>query len=1070
MPSDYDSIREKNIEGYGKYNHHLSHFADLYSTRTHFIWELLQNTEDALSRRQDSSHHGYVHFNLLADRLEVRHNGAPFVEDERRRDVSGICGIGEGTKTGDYTQIGTFGIGFKSVYAFTFFPSIHSGDEHFEIKRFVEPHGLTNDDAPAMQEHETCIVLPFDTYENRPEWAFRESLSAEQSVSEISNALCNLGVRSLLFLRQLSELKWTLPDGSCGHFLREVTDETNSSRVVRVTDGDILEEWQLYQREECIQDGRQSHDINVEVAFYLRDGKVQRAKGTELVAYFPTEKMTGLGFLIQAPFKITKSRDNIKSDDPANKQIIKIAGQLTADSLEILRDSNLLDVSSYDALPLQYPEDNFFAPVYEEVRKALREKPLLPAHDGHFVRAEEAKVARGAELTKLFSHKQLGELLGKDELIWLDPSITANGQYSGFYTYLVGRKRQYDRAWDIEPLMDGLLIDANALASRLKSEFLADQDVSWLISFIGYVEKNSRPFLEKQVPILRLQNGEQVSLVSDVIGQPPAYFPPEDDIGLDLSEFPVLIRPLAEHDGVRGFLLKEGIGTIGDLAVIKQCILPKYRQGVHSHDGHLLDVEKIVSAYNKISQDEKGRLENSLKTTPFVLTRSLVVDTKKYQNPDSAYIENDELKTYFSGNDSIAFVKSIYSKSMLEIIAKVGASQKIRITCKLYAGSESNVSLNYNGRYRRGLKGFDPDIKVDGLVCALSNISEAKSQIVWNNIAVKYSNCIKGKVVRSSRQDFSPDASVYEEKEEISKFGHLLINQAWLPGPNKSFLRPCELTLDDLPDAFIRDDKLADQLGMRKNSMAKLAEEVGVNPNDIELLKKYPDALDKLKADLATKNVDPEFPTRSVANLEDREEQVGDHYDNRSGGELDERKTGQSTENGDPDFPTDPVSNLEDREERVGDQYDDSPEKKYRIREGSDRSSRGSINPSVGLRNKYTNPSGQMVCQVCKKEMPFKKKNGEYYFEAVDAFTKKYFNKEHDALFLALCPVCAARYKEFVKLDKYEMRSFKDMLANSINMEMPMQLGQWNTSIRFVEKHFVDIQTILQNSEEDDES
>ena len=102
--------------------------------------------------------------------------------------------------------------------------------------------------------------------------------------------------------------------------------------------------------------------------------------------------------------------------------------------------------------------------------------------------------------------------------------------------------------------------------------------------------------------------------------------------------------------------------------------------------------------------------------------------------------------------------------------------------------------------------------------------------------------------------------------------------------------------------------------------------------------------------------------------------------------------------------------------------------------------------------------------------MPFKKKSGEYYFEAVEAFTKNYFRKEHEALFLALCPVCAARYKEFVKLDKYKMISFKDALVNTIDMEIPMQLGEWSTSIRFVGKHFADIKTILQRSEEDDEA
>lgn len=104
MSTDYEAIRQKNIKEYGEGSRHLAYFADIYSTRTHFIFEVLQNAEDALSRRPSGGTAGYVHFHLHSDRLEIRHNGAPFTEDN----VIGICGIGEGTKAGDFTQIGKF--------------------------------------------------------------------------------------------------------------------------------------------------------------------------------------------------------------------------------------------------------------------------------------------------------------------------------------------------------------------------------------------------------------------------------------------------------------------------------------------------------------------------------------------------------------------------------------------------------------------------------------------------------------------------------------------------------------------------------------------------------------------------------------------------------------------------------------------------------------------------------------------------------------------------------------------------------------------------------------------------
>ena len=73
--------------------------------------------------------------------------------------------------------------------------------------------------------------------------------------------------------------------------------------------------------------------------------------------------------------------------------------------------------------------------------------------------------------------------------------------------------------------------------------------------------------------------------------------------------------------------------------------------------------------------------------------------------------------------------------------------------------------------------------------------------------------------------------------------------------------------------------------------------------------------------------------------------------------------------------------------------------------------------------------------QICEEEMPFKKRDGKYYFEAVEAFTLYYFRKEHHAQFLALCPLCAAKYKEFIKRDKTAMENLYLTLKNSANLK-----------------------------------
>ena len=198
------------------------------------------------------------------------------------------------------------------------------------------------------------------------------------------------------------------------------------------------------------------------------------------------------------------------------------------------------------------------------------------------------------------------------------------------------------------------------------------------------------------------------------------------------------------------------------------------------------------------------------------------------------------------------------------------------------------------------------------------------------------------------------------------------------------------------------------------------ASELGVTLEDIEFLKRHPDEFARLKAAIASKKEKPIFPTRKV-------------------------------------------TNLERRQERLKEQLTDAPEKNYEERERSVRITRGAIDPSLWLREQYTNDAGQMVCQICKEEMPFKKRNSkEDYFEAVEALSRDHFPKEHEAQFLALCPLCAAMHTEFVKRDESAMSNLRQALLNSDQPEVSVSLGGIQTSIWFVENHFHDIKTILE--------
>jgi hypothetical protein len=264
--------------------------AHQYSKKTHFIFELLQNAEDAEATE--------VEFRVESQRIVFSHNGTRLFSDE---DVESITSIGKSTKLTNYTQIGKHGIGFKAVFAYTHTPRIHSGDKHFDIEDVVIPCPLSGDDVPTdLKPGETRIILSFDSDATPKNIRFRELVPAETAKADISDALKKLNIRTLLFLRHIKKIRWTLTDGTKGVQSRKPGSgpdperKSLSYRYVDVTDGDRTENWVIFEQEVDVIDDGKKRKCTVEVAFLVENGKVVPARNTELVVYFPTEKKTGL--------------------------------------------------------------------------------------------------------------------------------------------------------------------------------------------------------------------------------------------------------------------------------------------------------------------------------------------------------------------------------------------------------------------------------------------------------------------------------------------------------------------------------------------------------------------------------------------------------------------------------------------------------------------------------------------------------------------------------------------------------------------------------------------------------
>jgi hypothetical protein len=163
------------------------------------------------------------------------------------------------------------------------------------------------------------------------------------------------------------------------------------------------------------------------------------------------------------------------------------------------------------------------------------------------------------------------------------------------------------------------------------------------------------------------------------------------------------------------------------------------------------------------------------------------------------------------------------------------------------------------------------------------------------------------------------------------------------------------------------------------------------------------------------------------------------------------------------EFPTTEMPYSDRRAEKVTAEARNAPLKTYEQRERSVRVSDGPIRSEAKsyLRAFYTNLDGQLVCQICEQAMPFKLPNGDYYFEAV-GYVKK-INEELKQNFLALCPVCAAKY---VHANGTAPDALLKSVMDAKGMTISVVLAEERQTVRFHPHHLKDLRHALKAAEQ----
>lgn len=888
--------RKKSIEVYkedGMIDVLINLIVDTYRDSAHFVYELLQNADDAEAtsvwfildkKGLFFSHNGKIHFSVSDPSVE---------RNSKAGHINAITTFSLSTKTSDASKtenkIGKFGIGFKSVFQYTSTPQIYNPPFLFEIQEYMIPveidmsyqEWLDDKEVTLDADETTAFYLPFNSNNRDREQAYED---IRKKLEELDNPL--------LFLNHLKLVQWQTQSKQ-GHFTKSI--ETSFEEISDLYDCEAtrtnIDDKSFYVFSRLSQFG-----YKYSIAYPLdKNGNVDfsdKYNGYTDYAYcfFPTRQEARAKFLIHAPFILTPNREGIKENKKENECLINQLAKLSVDSLLICKELQLVNDRFFNILPINYDrsgnKDNIFRPIYEAIALALRTQEILPINNGEdFVQSISAYWANSKDLRELLSYNNFKPLrdLYNDQSAQLVFSTVAERSSDLVSSYIVkdGDLVRYS-------------ITPDKMVTRLNQDFICKQDFEWIIKMYKFFDNQGTWLFEKlkKEPIIILEGYESNSYKATS----PLSF--DNKPKVFLSTNPPHSRPTVHkyfEENAKDFLLRIGIRQPQETERIKDIIYTYNQISVHEKYGFtsvkyktikelLNEFEAFIEFYKNISYNFNRKYDFicDLKKEKFIVTNQSVIDSDSNQvkylsepNNDLSriYLPSEELIQYFDGYANVKFFnrdfyKSIYDKYSEEYIhsflKELGLQDRpITIECD-YDYRHGNIDYlreEYGFKKRSTKTESVVDYTLEGLDNALSNINTQTSRFIFTTLKFLYvvSAYYKSESIKSTiRQQGLPP-----------KFVDLLQNRAWIYDSNNNLRKPSEIFVQDMSDIYDLTDSrsVIERLGIPSRppvSIEDIEKDFGFSQKEIlEILQR-----EKCKQDLETKITDDDISSETTQKIE----------------------------------------------------------------------------------------------------------------------------------------------------------------------------------------------------------
>lgn len=400
--SDVRSAKQNTKETLSDLNRAIRELSDkLYSTKTHFLLELIQNADDNTYAAGYNPELTFVFKKVKLEGIErtcllVHNNEVGFSE----KNLEALFQIAHSTKTKKEGFIGEKGIGFKSVFSVTDCPYIYSSGYQFKLPEkvcmgagvelgYIVPVWV--DECPAFLKEGTNIILPI----------VEKKISAEKLMKELQNVSAEI----ILFLKQLNKISIII-DYDNNKIERVIYREFNPIQQT-VTLCDQFTEDNTTECDKCdflykTKSIKKPATLNVEE----REGITERdltiaiplnrdSYRGKLFAYLPVKEGTGLPFLINSDFLLASSRESIREDSSWNEWIWSEIPEFFAEIVEnVICDGSVSMYTKFDVfkkIPIKAVERQYIRLVDDIHSKLKKKKCLLSYEDYEAVAPHECK-------------------------------------------------------------------------------------------------------------------------------------------------------------------------------------------------------------------------------------------------------------------------------------------------------------------------------------------------------------------------------------------------------------------------------------------------------------------------------------------------------------------------------------------------------------------------------------------------------------------------------------------------------------------------------------------------------